>query len=75
MLFIPNLVLILTISNGCISSFNRPHRLTESAHSRGRIEHNFGAVQSVHHPVLRMMTTVADVDRNATPLGLKNRMT
>ncbi len=56
------------------ASFNGPERLREAAHSGGRIEDQLGAVQAEHHPVLRVVTTVADVDAYLAKLGVKNRV-
>ena len=46
-----------------------------TAHRSRRIEHNLGAVDAVHHPVLRMMSAVANVNGYFAPLGIKYRVT
>lgn len=44
-------------------------------HRRRWIEYNIGSIQSEHHPVLRMMTSIANIHRNATKVCLKHRVT
>lgn len=42
----------------------------KASYSGRGIEYNFRAIYSVHHPVLRMMATVADVDSYSSELRL-----
>ena len=60
----------VAVGYGRVASLDRPHRLAQAADGRRRIEDNFSAVDAVHHPVLRMMASVANVDGDPTELSL-----
>ena len=45
--------------------------LPQGADGGRRVENNLRPVQAVHHPVLRVVATVANVDGNPTVFGLE----
>ena len=55
----------ITIGNGCIASLDGPHWFRQCSNSRTGVEHDLCSVHSVHHPVLRMVATIANVDGNS----------
>lgn len=64
----------IRVCNGCISSFDGPKRFTEAAYSCTWIEHDFGSVQTKHHPIERVMATVANIDGDFAIYGVEHRM-
>ena len=62
----------VTVGNSSISCLNRPHWLRKSSNSCTWIKHNLSSVNTIHHPVWRMMSSVANVDSN--PAKLFNKL-
>lgn len=65
---------VVAVGDRCVACLDKPQMLRKSGDGRVWIEHDLGPVHAVHAPVQRMMTTVADVDRNASILGFKYGM-
>ncbi|GMR35803.1 hypothetical protein PMAYCL1PPCAC_05998, partial [Pristionchus mayeri] len=63
------------VGNRRVARLDAPQRLTESSDGRRRIEDDLGAVQRVHHPVLRVVSAVADVDADSAESSLEDGMT
>ena len=61
----------LPICDGGVPGLDGPERLAEGADGGGGVEDDLGAVDAVHHPVLRVVPPVADVHRDAPELKLK----
>lgn len=61
-----------TVGDGGIAGFNAPERLRETVSGGGGVDDDLGTVECEHIPVLREVTTVANVHTNATELGLEH---
>ena len=62
----------VAVGDGRVSGLDGPQRLAESADRGRRIEDDFGAVDAVHHPILRVMPAVADVHGDSPVLGVEH---
>lgn len=65
----------VVVSDGRVARLDWPQRFAELANSCRRVEHDFGAVQAIHEPIKRMVSTVTDVDRYSAELSLEDGMT
>ena len=54
-----------------VPGLDGPERLAERADGGGGVEDDLGAVNAVHHPVLGVVPTVADVHGDAAELKEK----
>uniref|UniRef100_A0A6B0V315 Uncharacterized protein n=1 Tax=Ixodes ricinus TaxID=34613 RepID=A0A6B0V315_IXORI len=53
----------VAVGNGGVSSLNVPQWLTQPGHGGRRVEDNVRTIGSIHEPVERVVSSVADVDR------------
>ena len=58
----------LPVGYGGVPGLDGPEWLAEGADGGGGVEDDLGAVEAVHHPVLRVVPPVADVHGDAAEL-------
>ncbi len=60
----------VAVGDGGVARLNAPHGLAQPAHRCRWVEDDFGAVDAVHHPVLRVVASEANIDGYSSELGL-----
>ena len=65
---------VIAVCDRCTSSLDWPNRLRQTIDGSVRIEYDFSTIQTVHKPVQRMVSTIADIDCNLTVLGIEHWM-
>lgn len=61
----------IAVGDRRIASFDGPQWFAECPHRRRRVEDDLCAVYAIHHPILRVVPSVAYVNGYAAPLGVE----
>lgn len=63
----------VVVGDGCTPRLDRPHWFGQRPYSGRRVEDDLCSVETKRHPIKRVVSTVANVDRNLAKRRLKDR--